>query len=315
MFRYERPQKGRMREFWQIGVEALGSSSPLADAEVIWMLNEIFTRLGFEKLELKINSIGCSRCRESFMLKFKDYMSSYLDELCADCRRRFDNNPLRIFDCRVKKCKSLASGGPKISDYLCGECKSQFESVKKILSLLEINFRTDDSLVRGFDYYTGTIFEMISKDLESAQNAVGGGGRYDRLLSEFGGPDMPATGFAIGLDRTILLMKELGIARGKEGIPLKAYMITLAEPGDDYSLGILKELRNAGIICHVDYGSRNIGTGIKKAGKKNFGLAVIIGGKEIENRTVTLKDLSKFEQYTIGRQQLVKKIKEITGEK
>jgi histidyl-tRNA synthetase len=315
MFRYERPQKGRMREFWQIGVEALGSDSPLVDAEVIWVLNEIFTRLGFKKLELNINSIGCAKCRESFTLKFKDYISPYLDDLCGDCRRRFGDNPLRIFDCKIDKCKSIASGGPKISEYLCADCKDDFESVKTMLSSLEIKYRIDDSLVRGFDYYTGTIFEMISRDLESAQNAVGGGGRYDKLLSEFGGPDMPATGFAIGLDRTILLMKELGIDYRRDSSRLKAYMITLAEPGDGYSLEILKDLRDAGIICHVDYSSRNIGTGIKKAEKKGFGLAVIIGEEEIKKGSVTVKDLGKFEQYSFDRQQLVKKIRQITGVK
>jgi histidyl-tRNA synthetase len=315
MFRYERPQKGRMREFWQIGVEALGSNSPLVDAEVIWILNEIFIRLGFKKLELKINSIGCSQCRESFTLKFKEYISPYLDELCADCRRRFDDNPLRIFDCKVNKCKSVASNGPKISDYLCEDCNNHFEAVKKILSGLKIKYSTDDSMVRGFDYYTGIIFEMISRDLESAQNAVGGGGRYDSLLAEFGGPDMPATGFAIGLDRTVLLMKELGIGYRQDRSILKTYIITLADPGDAYSLGILKDLRDAGITCHVDYGSRNIGTGIKKAGKKGFDLVMIIGEEEIKNGNVTLKNLSKFKQYSIDRKQLVKKIKDMTGAK
>ena len=315
MFRYERPQKGRMREFWQIGVEVLGSDSPMVDAEVIWTLNEIFIRLGFKKLELNINSIGCGKCRESFTLKFKDYMSSYLDGLCGDCRRRFDDNPLRIFDCKVENCRKIASGGPKISQYLCPACKTQFEAVKKILSDLQIKYRTDDRLVRGFDYYTGTIFEMVSLDLESAQNAVGGGGRYDGLLAEFGGPDMPATGFAIGLDRTMLLMKELGIDYSRDSGQVKTYMINLAEPGDTYSLGILKDLRNAGIICHVDYSSRNIGTGIKKAGKKGFGLVVIIGEEEMKKESVTVKDLAKFEQYSIGRQELVKKIRQITGEK
>jgi histidyl-tRNA synthetase len=313
MFRYERPQKGRMREFWQIGAEALGSSEPLIDAEVIWLLSRVFYKLGFKKLQLRINSIGCSQCRESFMLEFKDYIQPHLGGLCQDCRNRFEVNPLRIFDCKKSSCRSIASGSPKISGFLCPDCREHFQGVKKILSGLSIEYHIDDSLVRGFDYYTGTIFEMVSHDLDSAQNALGGGGRYDRLLSEFGGPDMPATGFALGLDRTILVMKELGMGCSRKTGPAKTYMITLSGPGEAYSLEILRDIREAGISCQVDYTSRNIGNGIKKAGKKGFDLAVIIGDEEIHKGCVTIKDLDNFRQYTIDRTRLVKKILDMTG--
>jgi len=313
MFRYERPQKGRMREFWQIGAEAMGSSEPLIDAEVIWLLSRIFYNLGFKKLQLRINSIGCSQCRGSFIHEFKEYIQPGLGGLCPDCRNRFEANPLRIFDCKKSSCRSIVSGSPKISGFLCPDCRKHLQGVKKILTGLSIEYYIDDSLVRGFDYYTGTIFEMVSHELESAQNALGGGGRYDRLLSEFGGPDMPATGFALGLDRTILVMKELGMGCSRKTGPVKTYMITLSGPGEAYSLEVLRDIREAGIACQVDYASRNIGTGIKKAGKKGFDLAVIIGDEEIHKGCVTIKDLDNFRQYTIDRTRLVKKILEITG--
>jgi len=181
MFRYERPQKGRMREFWQIGVEALGSNYPLLDAEIIWILNEIFERIGFKRLELHINSIGCIKCRKDYIARFKDFIQPEIAKLCADCRNRYEKNPLRIFDCKIEGCKTIVKGSPKITDYLCDSCREHFEKVKTALSGLSLDYKISKDLVRGFDYYTGTIFEMVSNDLESAQNALGGGGRYDKL--------------------------------------------------------------------------------------------------------------------------------------
>ncbi|MCJ7666255.1 MAG: histidine--tRNA ligase, partial [Actinobacteria bacterium] len=191
MFRYERPQKGRMREFWQLGVEALGSDNPVLDAEMIWMLNMIFQRYGFKNLTLLINSIGCLKCRKAFIKEFKKYLEPEAARLCGDCTRRLVGNPLRIFDCKVEGCRETAGNGPKISEYLCNSCKIHFDGVTDALSRLSVNFRISGSLVRGFDYYTKTVFEIISNDLDSAQNALGGGGRYDDLIAQFGGPDMP----------------------------------------------------------------------------------------------------------------------------
>jgi len=312
MFRYERPQKGRMREFWQIGVEALGSNEPMIDAELIWLLNEIFLKLGFKKLQLNINSIGCDKCRESFILKFKDYIKPDLGKLCSDCRRRYADNPLRIYDCKVEQCKKVISGGPGMSGYLCPECSKHLESLQAILKELSIKYTIDDGLVRGFDYYSGTVFEIISNDLESAQNALGGGGRYDSLLAEFGGPDMPAAGFAIGLDRTLLLMKELGIGPGKGNGGIRAYIIGTA-PGDPYCIDVLKSLRDAGIACEVDYSNKNIGKGVKKAGKSGFDLAVIIGDDEKKNGTVSIKDLKEFKQASVKKEKVAEYIMDRAG--
>jgi len=315
MFRYERPQKGRTREFWQIGVESLGSGEPMLDAEIMWLLDEIFFKLGFKNLELNINCIGCTSCKESFTSRFKKYIGPFAGDLCTDCKRRLKENPLRIFDCKVSQCLEKASGGPKITSFLCTECEDHFEKVKFFLKSLSIKYKISDELVRGFDYYTGTIFEMTSKELESAQNALGGGGRYNKLLKEFGGPDMPAIGFAIGLDRTIMLMKELRIEYKQKKGRIKVYFISTKRPDDLYSLKILKILRDAGISCETNYGTKNIGNGVKKAGKKGFKLAAIIGSEEIKTRTVSVKDLNKFKQYNFNQAQLVKKIMELTGAK
>jgi len=313
MFRYERPQKGRMREFWQIGVEALGSDDPILDAEIIWMLNRIFDQLGFKNLKLLINSIGCSSCREDFIIRFKDFIQPEIADLCRDCKNRYEKNPLRIFDCKVPGCKAIAARSPKITEFLCNSCSDHFGKVKDTLSVLSLDYIVSDNLVRGFDYYTGTIFEMISTDLESAQNALGGGGRYDRLLKEFNGPDKPAIGFAIGLDRTIMLMKDLGIKYIARKSKAKVYIISIADIGSSYILSILKELRDGGIICDIDYLGTSIGTGIKRAGKKGFNIAVIIGNDEINNNTITIKDLKSFKQYNINKDKLLEKISEIIG--
>ena len=313
MFRYERPQKGRMREFWQIGVEALGSNNPMLDAEIIWMLNKIFDRLGFKNLKLLINSIGCNSCREDFIIRFKDFIKPEIAGLCSDCKNRYEKNPLRIFDCKVPGCKAIAARSPKITEFLCDSCSDHFGKVKDTLSVLSLDYIVSDDLVRGFDYYTGTIFEMISTDLESAQNALGGGGRYDRLLKEFNGPDKPAIGFAIGLDRTIMLMKDLGIKYIARKSKAKVYIISIANTGSPYILSILKELRDGGIICDIDYLGTSIGTGIKRAGNKGFNIAVIIGDDEINNNTITVKDLKSFKQYNINKDKLLEKISEIIG--
>jgi len=313
MFRYERPQKGRMREFWQIGAEALGSDDPLLDAEMIWMLNNIFVRLGFKNLKLLINSIGCSRCREDYIIKFREFIKPELTGLCGNCKNRYDKNPLRIFDCKVPGCRAIASKGPKINQFLCAACNEHFEKVKGSLSDLSLDYEISDDLVRGFDYYTGTIFEMISNDLASAQNALGGGGRYDRLLKEFGGPDKPAIGFAIGLDRTMMLMKELGIKYIDDESRAKAYIISIAAAGQPYILDVLKKLRDANIICDIDHTGAGIGAGIKRAGKKDYNIAIIIGDDEIENNKITVKDLNNFKQYSINKEDLLEKIIEIMG--
>jgi len=314
MFRYERPQKGRMREFWQLGVEALGSDSPVLDAEIIWMLNLVFKRLGFKNLTLLVNTIGCLKCRKSFIREFKKYLEPKKAGLCGDCTKRLKDNPLRIFDCKIPGCAEIALKGPKISEYLCTSCKTHFKDLTDTLSILSVEFEISDSLVRGFDYYTRTVFEIISNDLESAQNALGGGGRYDDLIGQFGGPEMPAIGFAVGMDRTIMLMKDLGIDYGPDtNKNIKAYLVSMGYDCKGYMLEILRLLRDSGISCDINYTSRSIKAEIKKAEKLDFDIIAFLGEDEYRNDLVTIKNLKDFKQYTVSKKEIAEKIFEIAG--
>jgi len=297
MFRYERPQKGRMREFKQIGIEAIGSSSPAIDAEAIWLLNLIFKNLGFKNLLLKINSIGCSECRKSYMAILEDYLSNYLDKLCSDCKERYKKNTLRIFDCKVNTCKEVLKEAPVISDYLCEECSKHLGEVLKILNILDIEYLHDKSLVRGFDYYTRTIFEIVSKDIESSQNALGGGGRYDNLIAEFGGPDLASVGFAIGVERTMLLMKELDInIDNRDDGAIKVFVISMKSDFNSYLFNILRFLRQHKIICDSNFNIKNIGKDIKAAKSLGFTHVIVIGESESDKGTLSIKDLDNFSQ-------------------
>jgi histidyl-tRNA synthetase len=314
MFRYERPQKGRMREFWQLGVESIGSDNPVLDAEVIWILNLLYKKLGFKKLVLAVNSIGCEKCRSEFTREFKKNLKeSDLEKLCSDCRERFKKNPLRIFDCKKSSCMRVVAEAPDISSFLCYECRKNFEEVLGYLKKLKIEYKIDTGLVRGFDYYTRTIFEIISEDLKSAQNALGGGGRYDDLISQLGGPDLPAVGFAAGIDRTIMLMKELGIKVKKPAAGSRVYLIAMDEDCQDYSLNILKYLRELEVICDISLRNRNLKTEIRWAEKNNYDFIIIIGEDEIRSNSLTVKDIRKFKQYKINWKTQKGKITEIIG--
>lgn len=314
MFRYERPQKGRMREFWQLGVESIGSDNPILDAEVIWMLNLLYKKLGFKKLVLKVNSIGCVKCRSEFIKEFKKSLNkSDLGKLCSDCRKRFKKNPLRMFDCKKSSCMEVIAKAPDISSFLCSGCRKNFEQVLRYLKNLKIEYKIDTGLVRGFDYYTRTIFEIVSEDLKSAQNALGGGGRYDNLINQLGGPDIPAVGFAVGIDRTIMLMKQLGIKVKRKAGKSRVYLTAMDENCQDYSLNILKYLRDLEVICDISFKNRNLKTEIKWAEKNDYDFVIIIGEDEIKSDSLTIKDIRKFKQYKINWKTQKEKITEIIG--
>ncbi len=296
MFRYERPQKGRMREFHQLGAEAVGIDNPVIDAEIIWLTNRLFEELGFKNLELLINSIGCVECRPNFLKEFKSYLEPRLDKLCSDCKIRYYKNPLRIFDCKKTKCKEVVKNGPKIFNYLCDNCRKHIDSVIDYLKKLNIKYEINYNLVRGFDYYTKTIFEVISKQIKSAQNALGGGGRYDNLISQFGGPDMPAIGFAIGVDRTAILMEQLKIKPKCFNGFKKVYLIAMEEKSYPFILEISKVLRKD-FICEINFKPKNLGSELKWAEKNDFGFAVIIGEEEASEKKITIKDIEEYKQY------------------
>ena len=313
MFRYERPQKGRMREFWQVGTEAIGTCSPVMDAEVMWMSNSLFEKLGFKKLVFKINSIGCSTCRENFLIEFKRYLKPELEKLCNDCRNRFDKNALRIYDCKKSSCIAILKKSPGMFSYLCPGCKKNFEEILECLKALDINYKIDKTLVRGFDYYTGTIFEIISKDLQSAQNALGGGGRYDSLIKQLGGPAIPATGFAVGIDRTIMLMKQLKLSFKKIEKSLGIYLIAMDKDCELYSLRILKFLRDTGIICDINFNKKNLKKEIKWANENNYRFIIIVGTDEIKTGSLIIKDIKEFKQYRFEWKSEKEKILKIIG--
>ena len=313
MFRYEKPQKGRMREFWQLGIESIGSDNPIIDAEAIWILNLFFERLGFKKLILKINNIGCSKCRKKFLEEFKKYLKPKIENLCSDCRKRFKDNPLRIFDCKKTSCREVLTGSPDIYSYLCSECKKKFEEILKCLKSLDIKYRIDKNLVRGFDYYTGTIFEIISENLESAQNALGGGGRYDNLINELGGSDIPATGFAVGIDRTTILMKQLNIDLKKSDKKSNVYLIAMDRDSQIFSIRILKYLREKEIVCDINFNIRSLKKEIKWARDNGYNFIIIVGEDEIKSGNLTIKDIGKFKQYKVDWKNKKEKIIEIIG--
>ena len=300
MFRYERPQMGRMREFWQIGVEAAGSDDPVIDSEVIWLLVMIFKEIGFKNLKLLINSVGCNECRKNYINVLKKYLKPKIESLCTDCKTRYSKNTLRVFDCKVKNCEKIISGSPKIYDYICDRCKDHISSVIENMDAINIEYSIMPQLVRGFDYYTGTIFEIISDDLDSVQNALGGGGRYDKLIAQFGGPDIPAVGFAIGIDRTIVLMKKLCIKFKKPIERSSVFIVSMEDSYRKYCFKLLEFLRGSGYRSEINYADRSVGNHIKWAEKNAFSHVAIIGEDEFNSDSITLKDLKSFKQYSIN---------------
>ncbi len=308
MFRYERPQKGRMREFWQLGVEAAGTSDPQIDAEVIWLLKMIFENIGFKNLKLLINSVGCGACRQEYIKMFKAYLEPSINFLCEDCRIRYEKNPLRIFDCKVERCIEIIKGSPRIYSHICPDCRQHFDTVTEYLDLLNIDYVIKDDLVRGFDYYTRTIFEIISEDLKSVQNALGGGGRYDTLIPQFGGPQMPSIGFAVGIDRTIMLMQQSGIMYSSKKVVLSILIINMENSHKPYCLKLLKFFRDYGIKSDISYETKNIGGRIKSAQKLGFSHIAIIGEDEVKSDKINIKDLQKFQQQEINWKEEPEKI-------
>jgi histidyl-tRNA synthetase len=301
-FRYEKPQKGRYREFYQFGVEVLGDESPLLDAEVISLAYEVAENLGLENLKVRLNSIGCKKCRPQYKKVLQEALKPHYDELCEDCKRRFYTNPLRILDCKKEK-DELKNSLPKITDYLCDECKEHFEKVKKYLDMMNIPYELDNTLVRGLDYYTKTVFEVVSGHL-GAQNALLGGGRYDYLIEELGGRHTPGLGFAIGMERLVEVMKAQGSEKGEEKLIYIAYMDGL----EKNAFSVASIIRNAGFTAIIDSKGGSIGKQMKRASKRNASFTVIIGEEEAEKGTVQLKDMKKKEQKEVEIEELVSEI-------
>lgn len=289
VFRYEKPQAGRLREHHQFGVEYYGSDSPYADVEVMMIAKTFFNRLGITKLKLNINSIGCRECRKKYNEALKDYLRSNLDKMCPTCRERFDKNPLRILDCKEEGCRAITANAPVILDYLCDDCRAHHESVCSQLSLLGIDYEVNPHIVRGLDYYTRTVFEFISYDI-GAQSTVCGGGRYNNLIEEVGGKPCPAVGFGMGLERLLLTMESLGLPFGQEDVP-DVYIAPLCDEAKDEAMLIANTLRIAGISCDTDLLGRSFKAQLKYVNKKGARYMIVIGTDEMASGVYAVKNL------------------------
>ena len=304
IFRYEKPQNGRLREHHQFGVEMYGSDLPKADVEVISLANTFLHNVGLKELALNINSIGCKECRAKYNQALKEYIGANLDGMCATCKSRFDKNPLRILDCKEERCKAITANAPKILDYLCDDCKEHFDGVQKGLKALDIPFTVNSGIVRGLDYYTRTVFEFVSTDI-GAQGTVCGGGRYNHLVEEVGGKPTPAAGFGLGLERLLLVLENTNNLRAEEkGIDV--YVAPLGERASDESQAICQQLRVAGLSAETDLMGRSLKAQMKYADKINAHYVAIIGDDELDQGVATVKNMVEGESKQIALDDLKK---------
>lgn len=297
-YRYEKPQAGRLREFHQFGVECFGTASPLADAEIIALAKSIFDTLGVRDLSLEINSIGCPKCRAEYHKALKEYFASRKDELCDTCKGRLDRNPMRILDCKSPICHEIAQGAPVVIDYLCDECKEHFEKVQKYLDAQNIEYKINPQIVRGLDYYTKTVFEFVSNSI-GAQGTVCGGGRYDGLVEELGGQHTASLGFAMGLERLMLLMEAQDCEFPQAEKP-DLFIVALGEKATLKAVEIAKDMREEGFSALLDLNQRSIRAQMKYADKLGAKFNVVIGDNEVENKIAKLKNMQTGEETEIN---------------
>ncbi|MDE7105034.1 MAG: histidine--tRNA ligase, partial [Ruminococcus sp.] len=290
-FRHERPQAGRLREFHQFGLEMAGSASPAADAEVISLAKTMLDRLGLKNIELYINSIGCPSCRAKYHEALRNYFNSRKDELCETCQERLVKNPMRILDCKSPICQEIGKDAPLILDYLCEECSNHFERLKKYLTNLGIEYKVNPKIVRGLDYYTKTVFEFVTTEI-GAQGTVCGGGRYDGLIEQLGGQHTPALGFAMGIERLLIVMEKQGC---DYLTPKKCdiYFATMGEPSLEKAMEISKALREYGYFAEYDMMGRGLKAQMKYANKIDAAFTVVLGDNELENGIAKLKEMEK----------------------
>lgn len=304
-FRYERPQAGRFRQFSQFGIENIGLRTPYIDAECIFMAVDMLASIGITNIKVKINSIGDNTSRENYKAALREYFKPFLPELCEDCQVRYEKNPLRILDCKVDTDKECMKNYPVISNYLSEESKQYFNSVKRILDNLNIQYEVDEKLVRGLDYYNDTVFEIFATSPSGIDyGAVCAGGRYDNLVKQFEGPDMPAFGFGMGVDRVNELVKEIGSLNAyKDG--LTAYIMPLSESSIDYSFFILNYLRVNGVDADMDYQVRSMKSQFKTVDRKNATFSLLIGEDEVANQTVSVRFNANKEQKVVPYGKLI----------
>lgn len=290
-YRYEKPQAGRYREFSQFGVEVYGSPEPSLDAEIMALPMMLYKRLGLKNLTLNINSIGCPTCRKEYNKKLREFLSANYDNLCETCRERFEKNPMRIIDCKSPVCKDIVKNAPKLIDSICDECAHHFEKVKRNLTAMGIEYKIDPYIVRGLDYYTKTVFEIIA-DNKNSNSTVCGGGRYDGLIEELGGNSMPACGFALGIERLLLTMEEQGIDIPDEnGVDI--YIGNIGEDSGYFAQSLVTALRERGISADKDHLGKSVKAQMKYANKLGAKYSIIIGDTEIAEGKARLKNMEE----------------------
>lgn len=296
-YRYEKPQAGRQREFHQFGMEVYGANSPLSDAELICAGASIFERLQLKNLRLEINSIGCPKCRAEYHKALKEYFESKKESLCGTCHSRLEKNPMRILDCKSPICKEIAKDAPKIIDFLCEDCENHFSAVKTYLDAAEVKYTVNPSIVRGLDYYTNTVFEFIAEGI-GAQSTVCGGGRYNGLIEELGGNPLPALGFAIGLERLLMVMEAQGIEIPAPDKPV-LYIAALGKEAELTAFKTVKALREAGLEAQFDIVGRGLKAQMKYADKIGAKFTLVLGDNEIEEQKAQLKNMETSENTEI----------------
>ncbi|HWP98539.1 MAG TPA: histidine--tRNA ligase [Syntrophomonadaceae bacterium] len=304
MFRYDRPQAGRYRQFHQFGVEAFGSTSPELDAEIIILMLEILVRLGLDGSELHINSVGCPVCRQSYRERLIEHISPHKDHLCRDCQQRYQQNPLRVLDCKEVECQQVIAGFPHIVDSLCPDCQEHYRIVQEYLSSNGVAYIQDHQLVRGLDYYTNTAFEVHLPGI-GAQSAIGGGGRYNGLVQACGGPDIPGIGFALGMERILLALEQQNL-QSSSTTPCDIFVISMGEEWSETAFHLLQELRQAGYKADKDYNQRSPKAQMKHADRMRARVVLFLGEEEVKTGMVSLKNMADSQQVQVPRPLLLK---------
>ena len=307
MFRYERPQKGRYRQFYQLDAEVFGIEDPMLDAEIMYMLRLFLEELGLSGVMLHINSLGCRECRQEYRATLQAFLQEHSAGLCPDCQRRQHVNPLRVFDCKVERCQEIVRQAPLLIDFICSGCRDHFQQVQDFLRQLDTPFLIDPHMVRGLDYYTRTTFEIITDRL-GAQNAVGGGGRYDGLVQELGGPEFPAIGFAVGLERLILLLQQQQAEARRDP---KIFVAILGEAARTRGFLLTQELRRVGLETELDYAGRSLKSQMRRADKLNVRHVLILGEDELQKNQIQLRDMTDKAQQILPLTDVVAKLQEI----
>jgi histidyl-tRNA synthetase len=305
MFRRERPSKGRFRQFFQINAEILGDDSPETDAEIISCAYNLMNEIGASGLIMEINSVGCVSCRPVYKERLRTYFADFLDELCEDCRRRYDTNPLRIIDCKVPRCVEISKNAPVILDSLDQSCADHFKQVQDTLNLLDVPFRIEPKMVRGLDYYTRTAFEVVHEELGRSK-AVGGGGRYDKLLQELGGPDESGIGFAVGVERLAMGLPDDDPRFARK---IDFYVAVLGDNARPEAMKIANTLRTAGFSVEIRHTAMSLKSQMKTADKLGARNVIMIGDQELENREVTVRDMRTKAQQTIKFDEILHRLR------